>query len=83
MSEETKKVVEKQPEKETKVVIDSKAVLKKAAKEERKVKYGERMELEILVATKHYRKGQVIQPHVVLGEELVKNKIAKKVKKED
>ena len=60
--------------------IDSKKMLKKAAENKRKVKFGERIELEIIENTKHYKKGQIINPHVVFGEELISKKIAKKTK---
>ena len=78
MSEETKKA------ETTKggASVDSKAMLKKAAQEKRKVKYGERMTIEIIKETKHYKKGQIIAPHTVWAEELIKEKIAKKVIKE-
>lgn len=49
------------------------------AQKGRKVKYGERMTVKIIKETKHYKKGQVIRPHTVMAENLVKQKIAEKV----
>ncbi len=60
--------------------MDSKEMLKRNAKAERKIKYGDRIKLEIITNTKHYKKGQIINPHVVMGEQLIKDKIAKEVK---
>ena len=60
--------------------MNAKEMLKENAKKERKIKYGERIKLEIITDTKHYKKGQIINPHVVMGEQLVKDKIAKRVK---
>lgn len=60
--------------------MDSKEMLKRNAKAERKIKYSSRIKLEIITNTKHYKKGQIINPHVVMGEQLIKDKIAKEVK---
>jgi len=64
---------------EKKVNVDSKKMLKELAEKKVKVRFSERLKLEILKDTKHYRKGQVINPHVTFGNELVKLKLAKKV----
>jgi hypothetical protein len=60
--------------------MDSKEMLKRNAKAGRKIKYSDRIKLEIITNTKHYKKGQIINPHVVMGEQLIKDKIAKEVK---
>jgi hypothetical protein len=60
--------------------MNSKEMLKRNAKAERKIKYGDRINLEVISDTKHYKKGQIINPHVVMGEQLIKDKIAKEVK---
>jgi len=60
--------------------MDSKEMLKRNAKAKRKIKYSDRIKLEIITNTKHYKKGQIINPHVVMGEQLIKDKIAKEVK---
>jgi hypothetical protein len=53
--------------------------LKELAEKKVKVRFSERLKLEILKDTKYYKKGQIINPHVTIGNELVKLKIAKKV----
>lgn len=55
-------------------------MLKANAEKKRKIKYNDRMEVEILFDTKHYKAGQIIAPHRVVAEQLVKEKIAKVVK---
>ena len=77
MSQETKKTEAAQGE----LSVDAKKILKRAAADKRKVKYGERMELEVLKDTKHYKKGQLIAPHTIFAEALIEQKIAKKVEK--
>ena len=59
--------------------VDSKKLLKSLANQRRKIKLNDRIKLEILTDTKHYKKGQVIEPHLVFGEALIKQKIAKEV----
>jgi len=60
--------------------MNSKEMLKRNAKAGRKIKYGDHIKLEVISDTKHYKKGQIINPHVVMGEQLIKDKIAKEVK---
>lgn len=60
--------------------VDSKKMLKDLANEGRKIKFNDRIELEILVDTKYYKKGQIIKPHRTFGEVLISKKIAKEVK---
>lgn len=60
--------------------MNSKEMLKRNAKAERKIRYSTRIKLEVISDTKHYKKGQIINPHVVMGEQLIKDKIAKEVK---
>tara|TARA_R100000656_G_scaffold124173_2_gene101758 strand:+ start:3197 stop:3415 length:219 start_codon:yes stop_codon:yes gene_type:complete len=64
---------------EKKASVDSKKMLKELAEKKVKVRFSERLKLEILKDTKYYKKGQIINPHVTIGNELVKLKIAKKV----
>jgi hypothetical protein len=64
---------------EKKASVDSKKMLKELAEKKVKVRFSERLKLEILKDTKYYKKGQIITPHVTFGNELVKLKIAKKV----
>jgi len=60
--------------------VNAKEMLKDLAKESRKIKLGKRTEVEIIKATKFYKKGQVIKPHSTFAEKLIKSKIAKEVK---
>ena len=59
--------------------VDSKKLLKSLANQRRKIKLNDRIKLEILTDTKHYKKGQIIEPHRVFGEALISKKIAKEV----
>jgi len=60
--------------------VDSKKLLKNLANEKVKIKFNDRIKLEVLNDTKLYKKGQVINPHRTFGDQLVKQKIAKEVK---
>jgi len=60
--------------------VDSKKLLKNLANEKVKIKFNDRIKLEVLNDTKFYKKGQVINPHRTFGDQLVKQKIAKEVK---
>ena len=59
--------------------MDAKKMLKDAAQQKRKIFRKDRMKLEVITATDFYKKGQIIEPHVVMGEQLIKDKIAKAV----
>ncbi len=59
--------------------MDAKKMLKDAAQEKRKIFRKDRMKLEVITTTAFYKKGQIIEPHVVMGEQLIKDKIAKSV----
>jgi len=60
--------------------INSKKMLKELADKKVVVKRNERLKVEIVKDTKHYKKGQVVTPHVTFGKELVKQGLAKEVK---
>lgn len=60
--------------------VDSKKMLKDLANEKRKIKFNDRVNVEVIKKTKHYRKGQKLNPHRTFAEELIKKKIAKEVK---
>jgi hypothetical protein len=60
--------------------LNTKELLVSLGKEGRKIRYNDRVQLEVLEDTKHYKKGAFIAPHRVIAEELVKSKIAKEVK---
>lgn len=63
-----------------KLKMDAKGMLKEHAEKGTKIRYRERIELEIIESTEFYKKGQKISPHKVMGEQLIKDKIAKRVK---
>lgn len=65
-------------EKETKhATFDSKAMIEKHAKAETIIRYSDRVQVEIIKSTKHYHIGQLINPHKIMGEELIAQGIAK------
>lgn len=59
--------------------LNGKEMLEKAVKEKRVIKYNDRMKVEILKDTKYYKKGETIEPHVLVAEQLIKEKTAKAV----
>ena len=64
--------------------FSAKEMLEKNAKAGTKIKYTDRMKVEILVDTRYYKKCDVVNPHKVKGQALIDQKIAKKyVEKED
>ena len=63
--------------------LDAKKLLKEHGEKGTKIKYRDRVELEIVKETKHYKVGQRIRPHKVLGDQLLKDKVAKKATKKD
>ena len=66
----------KSDSKSTDVGMDVKGVLKKAGQEKRKIFRNDRVSLKIVKSTKHYKEGQIITPHRVMAEDLIRNKIA-------
>lgn len=61
---------------------DAKAMLAKANEDKRVIKYSDRVALKVIKKTRHYRVGQLINPHPLVAEQLLKNKVAEKVKTE-
>jgi hypothetical protein len=61
---------------------DPKAMLAKANEEKKVIRYADRVALKVVKATKHYKLGQLISPHPLVAEQLIKNKVAEKVKTE-
>lgn len=72
------KFVERNPNAE--LGLDSRAMLAKANKEKKVIRHQDRVALEIIKDTTFYVVGQKINPHPLVAEELVNNKIAKYVK---
>ena len=60
--------------------FDSKAMLAENGSKRTVIRYADRVKLEIIQETRHYKVGQIINPHKVMGEALVKQGIAKEVK---
>ena len=60
--------------------FDSQAMLKENGEKKTVIRYADRVRLEIIQDTRHYRVGQIINPHKVMGEALVKQGIAKEAK---
>lgn len=56
--------------------VDSKGFLKKQVG--KKMRYNDRMKVEIIKDTTQYKVGDVINPHSLWAEELISLKIAKK-----
>lgn len=70
-------------QKEEGAEFSSKEMLTSNADAKTKIRYTDRLKVEILHDTQFYKAGQIINPHKVKGEALVKQGIAKKVPKED
>lgn len=60
--------------------FDSKVMLEKANEKKLKIRYTDRVALEIIKETKHYKIGKKIAPHRLVADELVSLGIAKVVK---
>ena len=60
--------------------FSSKAMLLENAEKKTVIRYSDRLKVEIVKATKHYKVGQQIAPHKVKAEALIKAGIAKEVK---
>lgn len=60
--------------------FDSKEMLLDNGAKGTKIRYSERLKVEIVTATKHYAVGDVINPHKVKGEALIAQGIAKEYK---
>lgn len=58
--------------------FDAKKMLEENGKKETKVKYNERMAVEIVKEGRFYKKGQVVNPHKVKALALIEQGIAKK-----
>jgi len=61
---------------ETTPIFDAKGMIEKHTNSKTKIKYGERKKVEIVADTKYYKKGQIIQPHLIVADRLIEQKIA-------
>lgn len=60
--------------------FDSKKMLLDNGAKETKIRYNDRMMVEIIAETKHYKVGDITNPHKVKAEALIEQKIAKEYK---
>ena len=58
--------------------FSSKKMLKEHADKGTKIRYTDRMTVEIIKTTQYYKVGKVINPHKVMGQALIDQGIAKK-----
>jgi len=72
----------KKEEKELPNGFDAKAMLTENGEKGTVIRYADRVKLVITQETRHYKEGQIITPHKVMGEALVKQGIAKEYKEE-
>lgn len=56
--------------------FDSKAMIAENGKKKTVIRYADRVKLKTVQATRHYNEGDIITPHKVMGEALVKQGIA-------
>lgn len=64
--------------------FSAKKMLNDNAEKGTKIRFTDRLKVEILQDTQFYKKGKIINPHKVKGQALIDQKIAKKyVPKED
>lgn len=64
-------------------VFDAKKMLQKNADDKTKIRYNDRLRVEIVKETKYYNVGKVINPHKVKGQALIDQGIAKKYVEKD
>lgn len=74
MNKETLSV--KSEEKKFDKSFDSKLMLSTNAEKKTKIRYNDRLAVEIIEETQFYKKGQIISPAKVKGEALIAQKIA-------
>ena len=60
--------------------FSAKAMLLENAEAGTKIRYNDRLKVEIVKATKYYKEGKIISPHKVKALALIKAGIAKEVK---
>ena len=62
--------------------FSSKAMLLENAEKGTIITYSDRLKVEIVKDTKHYKVGMVLSPHKIKGEALIKQGIAKEFKEQ-
>ena len=68
------------PQEELANGFDAKAMIAENAAKKTVIRYADRIKLKIVTPTRHYAEGQIINPHKVMGEALIKQGIAEEVK---
>lgn len=63
--------------------FDSKQMLSELVDKKEKIKYNDRLEVEITETTQFYTKGDIIAPHKTFAEALIKQGFAKKYVNKD
>ena len=66
-------------EKEKKT-MDAKGMLSELGRKNTKIRYGTRKKVKVLEATRFYKKNQILNPHEVMANQLIKDGIAQEVK---
>lgn len=62
--------------------LKSKEMLKEAAEKKVKIKFNDRVKIQITSDNmRHFRKGDILSPHRVVAEKYISDKLAKEVKK--
>lgn len=59
---------------------NTKEMLKRNAEAKRKIRWNDRLTVEVVQNTKHLKKGEILTPHRVQAEQFIKEGIAKEVK---
>lgn len=60
--------------------FDAKAMLTENGAKKTVIRYADRKKVQIIKDTRHYKEGQIVSPHVVMAEALIKQGIAKEAK---
>jgi hypothetical protein len=67
-------------EKEKSKSMDAKGMIAEHSAKRTKIRYGKRKEVKIVADTTYYKKGQIITPHEIMANQLIKDGIAQEVK---
>ena len=62
-------------------VMDAKGLIAEHSEKRTKIKYQERMEIEIIKEMRYYKKGKIVSPHKIMAQKLIDEGFAKKVVK--
>jgi hypothetical protein len=62
-------------------VMDAKGLIAEHSEKRTKIKYQERMDIEIIKPMRFYKVGQKVSPHKIMAQKLIDDGFAKKVTK--